>query len=607
MRAVRAGLGADLVSAPDAVERGEMCEIRFRLSRFYENPFDPAEIDVWATFIDAAGRKRRVPAFYTQDYRRERSGDLENLIAQDKPYWAARFTCETEGDWTWTITGTQRSGASFALPGKRLSVQASSRRGFARVDDRDHRWFSFQNGEFLYPIALNIRSPADDRDSQFSGLVRPKNAAGSFAMDDFLTKMQAGHITLGRVWMAPWFGGLEWRRDTAGFHGLGAYNLKNAWVIDQVLRSAAERGILIELALNSHGPFTLGYDSQWNENPYNAVNGGPARQPKDVLADPEAKRLFRNRFRYTAARYGADPALFAWTLWIEVNMVDENVAALTAWHREMSEHLSEMDSGRHPISSEFNNETGTPEVWRLPRIGYTQLAAYSWGKGLVSIFSKRARELEPYGKPAILEEYGGQAYGGDAAWIAHEIHDGLWAGLMLPLAGTPMPWWWNLIFSKGLQRYHHRFADFMAGEDLRGVEWKHGRPAVHHADGLSALARSGPDRAFLWIYRTVVSDIPSDQQYWDQARQKSLNYAQAVGRFDAFKADPGVLFPLVEGADIDLHELKLASGSYRVEFWDTWSDRKCETSTLTVGADSARLRLPSLTRDLAVKLVLVKP
>ncbi|MBA2482495.1 MAG: glycosyltransferase [Planctomycetes bacterium] len=601
-----ADLTATVTASATRAERGEMCEIRFALSRAYENPFDPRDIDVWLAVDDGSGAPRNIPAFFTQDYEREQVGGLENLRARGKPYWAARFTPERPGTWTWSLSGRDHRGTAFATAPATIAVAESKRRGFLRVD-RDPRWFSFQNGDFFYPVAINIRSPADDRDSQFPGIDRPKNAAGTAVMESYLDKMAASGITMGRVWMAPWFGGLEWRRDAPGYHGLGVYNLKNAWVIDRVIASAAERGVMIELALNSHGPFTLGYDSQWNENPYHSANGGPAKRPSEVLVNAEAKRLFRNRFRYTAARYGANPALFAWTMWIEVNMVDEDHGALTAWHREMAAYLAEMDSGKHPISTEFNNETGVPAVWRLDDIDYTQLAAYSWGKGVVGVFTKRARELAQYAKPAILEEYGGHAYGGSPQWVAHELHDGLWVGLMLPLAGSPMPWWWNLVFSHRLDRYHARLAAFIAGEDLRHAPWKHHQIALHgKAGNLSTLARSAPDRAFLWIYKRDVSDIASDQQYWQQAGQKSQEYARGVGSFDPLKPDPGPLFAPIEQGTIDLRELKLTPGAYTVEFWDTWVDRPCTTATLVVTADKAVLELPVLTRDVAVKVRLKK-
>ncbi|MBA3709730.1 MAG: DUF5060 domain-containing protein, partial [Planctomycetes bacterium] len=593
-------LAAQAVAAPASWERARMGEIGFALSRSYANPFDPREIDVWGEFTDPAGTRTRVPAFYTQEYDRTKDGAREVLTATGAPHWALRFTPRVAGAHTWTITGSDRAGGRFATPPARFDAAPGNGHGFVRVD-ADHEHFSFDDGSFFYPISYNIRSPRDTIDARIGAVAQPDEAGGSYVMEDFIERMAKASVSVGRIWMSPWFGSLEWRRDVTGFHGLGVYNLQNAWRIDHLLEVAAKRGVLLEFALNHHGPFTEAYDSQWRDNPFNARNQGPLTHPSQVMTDPEARRLFADRYRYIAARWGADPAVFAWTMWIEVDTVSDDTAATTACHLELAHLLKELDQGKHVISTEFCNTPGIVALWQSPEIEYAQMGGYSSGTGLVRTFQERARELQ-FGKPLIIEEYGGHAQGGSLPWIAHEIHDGPWTGWMLKLGGTPMPWWWNVIFANHLERFHQRFAQYIAGEDLRGVEWKLLQRKVDGGEHLMALIRAGPRSAYAWIYSSYVTDFQFREQYWSQANVAKTLYGQHTKGFDALAADPGQLFPKVSGATVPIAGLGLLPGHYALEAWDTWSSAPPERSEVTIAADTEVIMLPEFNRDCAFKL-----
>jgi cellulose synthase/poly-beta-1,6-N-acetylglucosamine synthase-like glycosyltransferase len=595
-------LAITVAAAPRAAHEYDLVEVPFTLSRTYEHPYDPDEIAVDAEVMAPDGSSIPVPAFYTQDYHRRERTRAETLVAVGAPHWALRYAPRTSGEHRIVLHARERGGAAAESSPLTLAVAPSAHRGYLRVD-ADRHWFSFERGGFCYPVAINIRSPTDERERTFGPLAAPDPAGGARVIDADIERMAAAGIGVGRVWMAPWFGGLEWRSDAEGFHGLGQYDLRNAWRIDDILGHAREHGVLIELALNSHGPFTTGYDSQWSENPFNARNGGPAATPEAVLTDAEARRLFRQRFRYLAARWGADPALFGWTLWIEINMVTERVEPLIAWHTEMAAWLRENDVGRHPISTEFNTGTGMPAIWSLPGIDYTQAAAYSEAGGLVGTFTARAAALEPFAKPALLEEYGSHAQGGGSLhYLAHEVHDGLWAAWELPVSATPMAWWWNVVFANRMERFHRRFAAFIAGEDLRGVAWRCLDLPVDGAESLHALARCCDRSAYLWIHAPALSDMAASAQYWQQAQERATRYERSAGAFNALAdGDPGALWPEIPGASIPFDRLGLTPGRWSVELWDTWTDHPCVRRDIVVAAGAA-LALPPMTRDLAIKL-----
>ena len=70
-------------------------EVSFRLTRPYQNPFDPDEVDVQGTFVSPSGRVLNVPAFFYQNYERRMENGQETLSAFGPKLWKIRF-CPTE-------------------------------------------------------------------------------------------------------------------------------------------------------------------------------------------------------------------------------------------------------------------------------------------------------------------------------------------------------------------------------------------------------------------------------------------------------------------------------------------------------------------------------
>lgn len=594
-------LAAVVHSAPAAGAVWQRWEARFGLGREYANPFDPAGIDVWGVFTGPTGALVRVPAFYTRDYSRRMEGPVEALDPVGAPYWAVRFLPPSPGAWRWRIEARDGAGGRAETPDRPLDVAAAKSSGPVRVEP-GQPWFRRADGSFFYPVGLNIRSPSDSLTDREGSLLytpgAPDPQGGARAIEGFLDRMGKAGITLGRVWMAPWSGGLEWSKAWPGYHGLGRYNLQNAWRLDRVLDKAEADGCFVELVFQPHGPFAKNYDVQWNDNPYNQALGGPLKFPGDVLTDPAARRWMANRLRYCAARWGASPALFGWTLWVEADQVNRREDALREWHREATELLGALDCGQHPISTEFTSSRISRDIWTLPGLGYVQVPEYDFGPGLIPCLDDAHQVLGHTGKPLFVEEYAGHAYGGDPGWVAQQVHDGLWLGWTRPFAASPMAWWWNFILGRGLERYHARFAGFIRGEDLRGRSWRHLTLRVEGAPTLAAHARASADRADLWICGPA-SSVPYRGH---DLKRAALAWRRVAGEFDPLAADPGRQFDVPAGAVVDLGELGLADGVYRVELWDTWSSAAPTVLDAVVAGGRGRMELPALVRDVAVKV-----
>ena len=596
-----AKLSAKLISSPENGLQYGMIETDFTLSRNYQNPFDPEQIDLWLWVRTPSDRLEKVPAYYHQDYIRQKRGKQELLSAAGTPHWRARYTPGESGTYQWHIAGKDFRGDIFQTPSGTFDVAASKRRGFVRVDPKDHHYFSFSNGDFYYPICLNVRSPGDTFQPFNRDFKAPGDKEGTFAMESFLKQMDSTGIDFGRIWMSPWFGSIEWDKNIPGYHGLGNYNLQQAWKLDYLLAWAEKKNMMIELVLNHHGPFTRKYDSQWDENPYNKINGGPISHPYQILTDATAIKLMKQRLRYISARYGAYPSMFAWVLWIEVNTVSRSSSLMGNWHRIIAPYLRDIDLARHPVTSEFSSAAGCREVWKIPAIEYTQVAAYNFGIGMVNTFQQRCRSLKRYGKPFLIEEYAGQPNGGSMQVLAHSIHDGLWAGWMMPLAGTPMAWWWNLIFEKKLTRFYTVFREFIAGEDLRGVDWQYRRFSILNSNKIKAMGRLAKNRGYLWIYQNDISNLTYRRHSYRSGPQRAHQKFTSVvkpGYNPLTDTAPSIFGPY---NDLKLVIDRLEPGTYSVEFWDTWSISKKTEINLTSTNGKLTIPLPSMERDLAVK------
>ena len=144
-----------------------------------------------------------------------------------------------------------------------FKVIPSNRAGFIRTNPSDPHYLAFENGDFFFPIGVNMAWWGDLGDplEQYQQWLDQFSANGGNTI---------------RIWMAAWSFGIEWK-DT----GLGDYDNRQyeAWLLDQLFSMAEEHKVKIILVLMNHGPFSLVANSEWKDNPYNSALGGPTHQP----------------------------------------------------------------------------------------------------------------------------------------------------------------------------------------------------------------------------------------------------------------------------------------------------------------------------------------
>ena len=360
-------------ATPDAstVAQYEKFEITFSPGRAYASPFDPAEVNATGEFTTPSRRTIRVPGFYYQGYVRSRNANGEEvLIPQGVPVFKVRFAWGEVGRYQYRVTLRDKAGTRQMAAGT-FQVKRGPSKGYVRRSALP-RYFQYESGASCLPIGENQQEP---------------RAGGSYDYDRWINHLadRGGNyvrIMVGIVVHREDRLALEHLPDRPGNgNGLGRYDQEGAWRIDHLLEVAEARGALAQMCIDSfdevseHGPDAP--FGSWHTSPYNAARGGPAARPGDVFRNADAKRLFRRRLRYTVARWGYSPSLFAWELWNEWNQANGYDSALMAgWHTEMARYVRGVDPWQHLISTSSGNTHGDPAVDRLPEMDYVQSHEY---------------------------------------------------------------------------------------------------------------------------------------------------------------------------------------------------------------------------------------
>ncbi|MDF2439893.1 MAG: hypothetical protein JWN98_877, partial [Abditibacteriota bacterium] len=435
--------------------------------------FDPDDIDVWAVFTSPTRRTRRVNGFFYQPFRRRLNDQTEEVTAAGAPSWRVRFTPDEAGTWRVQLFARDRSGTTQAPPGTFISQTAPAHRtrpykGFITRSQSNPRAFAWRNEK-------NVETPffVIGENIGWAG------SRGTYDYEDWLSSLSAAGGNFMRMWMASWHGALEWSREGKGerrsgtYHGVGIYSLDNAWKVDTILDTASRHGIATMLCFGTYGEFREGgffNEGQWAANPYNIANGGPCATPAEFFTNEQARKLYRRRLRYIAARWGYDPYIHSWEFWNEQE-------APAAWVGEMARYLKGRgefagqgaDAFGHIISTTYGNA----EVWKIPEIDYSMTHDYGMANkpDHATVIAADARVHETYGKPHLMAEFGIDWRKPDASYDEQgkgfNLHNGLWSSAMSGNAGVGLLWWWdNYVHPKNLYSHFRPISRF-----AETIEW----------------------------------------------------------------------------------------------------------------------------------------
>lgn len=545
-----------------------LLELDIRTDLVATNPYDPDDIDLRVAFTGPSGKEKDVGAFWYQDY------DPQSHTKTGHPGWKARFTPDETGEW---LAAAYAPSIGLRSAPVTFKVLPSDNRGFIRINPKNTSYLAFDNGDFFFPIGVNMAWPSDCCDP-----IRQYRK--------WLDRFAANGGNTIRVWMASWSFGIEWK-DT----GLGDYEKRQyeAWQLDQLFRLATEHGVKVILVLINHGAFSLNANPEWVDNPYNAAIGGPLSVPDEFTSNPIAKQYFRHRLNYIINRWGYSPELLAWEWFNEVNLTPITDRALIPWLIEMTGLLRERDINHHLTTSSFAMRTQSL-IWWLPGLDIIQEHEYSsqinekehdLANRSVQDYQQLAATVPA--KPILLGEFGYSAknYGDDIEKTGIHLHNGLWSTTFSGYAGSGMYWWWDIyVDAHNLWQHYLGLARFLTGEDLTLYQ-PFSPVKIIGPDGSNAqavgLGLQGED-TLVWLRSNGYTAQASIE-----ARAKLQDSAQYIP-------------PLVKDLSLILNGLE--SGQYTVSWFDPQKAEWLKEQTVTAIAQKLIVSVPPFRQDLAAKI-----
>lgn len=634
-------------------------ELDFQLSRPFRNPYDPEQIavDLEVKPPGHEGEPWTHPAFFYVPHDLVSEHGVERAVRSGPASWRARFCPWRSGTHRWRLVARTNDGEVATAEG-RFEVSPSESDdlwGFVRVSEQDPRHLELGApgdgaSRPYYPIGLNLRSPADERPGAYRGpvLASAKRAKreGTRAYARWLEALGSSGGNFARIWLAPWWGGLEWNaaeddgsgRHAVPYEGLGYYHQANGARIDRLFELARVHGVRLAVETLPHGLVSSEVDGDWHRSPYNVRQGGPATFATDFFRQPEAVQAHRNLLRHAVARWGASPALAWWGLlteaewsepWYrslplalrqEVGWEGARGAAgrqatrpepyatpkpredLVTWMESTAAYLKAIDAHPHPTTVQFSIPAFGLDIWHRPGLDIVHNNAYlhlrhrwqaeRFGRDggiadMLQVFGDSYRQL--FARPILVGEWGGHPRRNEAHALVAELHVGLWAGHMTGLSGATGFWWWNLVDARDAWSHFAALARFAEGEDRRGLDLASGFararfPGSDPGVERRALVLHGTDR-----FRAYVFAEPLNRPF---------------AGLEARDADDPRL-PLSGPGSLEL-PTGLRAGRYLLEAWDTFAGTIVHSEEVEVGVGgSGQIRtipVPSHRVDIALKL-----
>ena len=603
--------------SPASVAKLGRFEQQFRLDRTYGTEAnDPTVIEVTGRFVAPSGAIFTVPAYFGLDYTVQAGtgvGNSENYlpVALDPPapgIWHVRFSPDEVGTWTYTlrardhVPGQETTAISGLMS---FQVTPSSAHGQVERDPRDDRFLRYQDGTPYYPMGHNVAFQQDE----------PEGNDGEHYVEPLFASMEAAGQNWTRIWMTDFDrNALEWYSGHwAGWYtGVGHYADQSAFRIERQLDVAEEHGLQVQLVFNDHGQVSSRGADRWNQNPYNAANGGPvaADHPEAFFTNAEARELFKHRLRYLVARYGAYRNVLAWELFNEAQFVGSDAVNpsnnaqirtdIVAWHAEMAAYLRSIDPYQHLITTSSDIESSLKDIWADPNIDLVQVHDYD-----AAITTRDARFRgyvaslnAAYQKPVIIGEFGifhdpeinfdpvtaaPLDDRGKHLLEATHLHNAAWASAMS--GSGAMSWWWGAYIHSSPtfhrappdfpanERINPPLRDFFAGEDLAGMSLHDSNIAAPAS--VVALGLDNGSRGFAWI-RDAQNEYGTGAEPGDIAGRTMSGVRVAFAGF--------------------------ADGTYRVEVHDPWGANPVVERLATSVDGTLSVVLPDFTRDVSIKI-----
>ncbi len=308
----------------DEVGLYDKFEATFWLETEFENPFDPEDIDIMATFTAPSGKTWSIPAFYST---------IQDRSWLARYAWLVRFSADELGEWNYTIRVKDRNGEVI-----------SEKRNFKVVESEYHGRIK---------VAANKRYLEYDDGTPFYGVGMWVNNQEKAEVMDELKTVGVNYISYVMTPLETWAS------------GMGRYDQHVCARVDHLLNILEERDM--QLALNfwfhSYMSETVwgGGNVRWFANPYQTVT-----ECKDFYRSEEAWKYQEKLYRYMIARWGYSRSLAIWFIVDEVNGTDGWVSGDSTqagvWVKKVHDYFKANDPWNHPTTG--TRSGGIKEWWQ---------------------------------------------------------------------------------------------------------------------------------------------------------------------------------------------------------------------------------------------------
>jgi len=385
------------------------------------NPFDPSQAKVAVSIARPNGTTIKTEGFWFQEFTIQNINGQQSTKKVGSPYWRISFSSTVPGTYSLTIQ-SEINGSKLAPVTHSVTTNYATK---AKVITSGRSFV--REGIPFVPIAYNIAWA-----NRFEELEK---------YDQWFSKASKAGVNVARVWMAAWSLGIEWT-DT----GLGDYSkrLDRAWILDQVFALGAKYNIGIDLVLINHGAFSTTTNPEWYSNPYSASNGGPLANPGEFATNEIAWKFWERKLRYIIARYGAQPSLFTWEWWNEVNFTPITSADLAAWIKKSTAVLDEWDA-YNTLTTNSWSSSASMQNWDNLDFAVTHVYDPSDPIKSLTVQADALRAAVP-NKPILVGEMGSGTVTEDpfADPTGLHLHNSQWAATFVGFAGPASYWWWDI-------------------------------------------------------------------------------------------------------------------------------------------------------------------
>ena len=528
------------------------------------NPFDPATANVTAKITTPDGQELQTALFWFQDYALVTHFSQVSSQPVGAGEWRLRLRTMKVGTYSISVNATI-DGTKVEIPQYSFESKIASAPQFATNS------LGFTRGDTPFvPIAYNIAwSNRYEEITKYTQWFKAASAAG---------------VNVARVWMASWDMGIEWA-DT----GLGNYSkrLDRAWALDQVFAIGQKYGVNIDLVLLNHGAFSESTNPEFFSSPYNSSNGGPISNPAKFVTDPTSIKFWHQRLRYIAARWGAEPNLFSWEWWNEVNFTPIDQNELTTWIKDSHLYVDQFAPYKSLTTTSWSNGASLRD-WSS--VDSVSIHVYDSGDPIKSLgIQYQAIKAVAPDKPALIAEFGSGSNGEDVFVDPYglHLHNSQYAATFIGFGAPASYWWWdNYVDPLNLWKNERGLTQL-----IKGLDVAHMKPGeVFGINKTQSLTLTDANHLLGWVRLDA----------YCLSGQAALRLDAALLALKTHKKLQTV-FPTPTSKGGNLAVTLPSTGDFHLTFTDSESGKLIASTTLHATSVKVNIKVPAFTGDIAFR------